>query len=365
MKHNNIDMTKDLKKYEQSIKRKHSFAWNPKFEEEFHTSLSKTLVLAIAIKTFEKLEWDIVYQDEETVEAKRKDRGIKWTEKITVSYNYGKVKVSSVFLEGVWDFGRNSLRVKLFIHAFAEIERGFDKAALAELEKETERKNNLDDYEIPTELPLPRKSRKPNIWIPIAGATLTALFFGYVLAYLAVEGFNIMILSAIIIGITLAFILKYLVRISNYVDFSKLKLIIIGSIIIIYASNQCLQYQIMVERYPGYPIGFFEFMKIKMETGFYLKSVDIGWILLLVIGAIQLIGSYSFCMLLFPAKLLKFQLERIPPEVVNFTYYHFVKGKNEEQIRAELSKMGWTEKLDQDEVFISLGALEATIDFNR
>jgi len=360
-------MTNDLEKYEQSIKRKHSFAWNPKFEEEFHTNLSKTLVLAITIKTFEKLEWDIVYQDEESVEAKRKDRGIKWTEKITVSYHYGRVKVRSVSLDGVWDFGRNSLRVKLFIHAFAEIEKEFDKTALAELEKETKRKNNLDDYEIPTELPQPRKSKKPNVWIPAAGATLIALLLGYALASLAVEGIYLLFFFEFLVGFALAFAFKYLVKLSNYADFSKLKLILIGSIITVYASNQYFQYQIIMERYADadFSIGFFEFMKIRLEQGIRFRSLDTGWIGLIAVWVIQLVFTYWFSMIRFPANLIKFQLERIPPEVVNFTYYHFVKGKNEEQIRAELSKMGWTEKLNQDEVFISLSALEATIDFNR
>ena len=168
-------MLEDLEKYEQSIKRTHSFAWTPKFEEEFYTNLNKTLVIAIAIKTFKKLKWNIVYEDEESVEAKRKDRWNKWTEKITVSYNYGRIKVKSVSLEGMWDVGRNSLRVKLFIYAFEEIEKGLNKTALADLEKETERKNNLDDYIIPSELPQPKKRKNPNVWIPIIGATFLAL----------------------------------------------------------------------------------------------------------------------------------------------------------------------------------------------
>ena len=99
-------MTEELEKYEQTIRRKHSFAWTPKYEEEFQTNLSRTLVSAIAIKTFERLEWDIVYQGEESIEAKRKDRWNRWTEKITVSYNYGKVKVKSVSLNGsFWGLG--------------------------------------------------------------------------------------------------------------------------------------------------------------------------------------------------------------------------------------------------------------------
>ncbi|MDR0230692.1 MAG: hypothetical protein LBI82_01045 [Dysgonamonadaceae bacterium] len=358
-------MTEELIKYEQSVKRKHSFAWTPKFEEEFYTNLNKTLVIAIAIKTFEKLEWDVVYQDEESAEAKRK-KWNQWTEKITVSYNYGKVKVKSVSLGNeMWDMGRNSLRVKLFIHAFAEVEKEFDKESLANLEKEVERANNLDDYVIPTELPQPKERKNPNIWIPIVGATFIALLLGYTLAFLSVEVTYIIFLFEVLIGLALAFAFKYLVKLSNYADFSKLKLILVGSIIIVYVSNQYFQYQIITAKFIDFPINFFDFMKIRLEQGFYIKSLNTGWIGFVVVWIIQLVLTYWISMLRFAVNLIKFQLERIPPEVTNFAYYHFVKGKTEEQVRTELSNMGWNEKLDQDEVFESIGALQSATEFNR
>ena len=358
-------MTKDLEKYEQSIKKKHSFAWTPKFEGEFHTYLSATLVIAIAVKTFEKLEWDIVYQDEESVEAKRKDRWNKWTEKITVSCNYGKVKVKSVSLEGIWDIGRNSLRVKLFTHAFSEIEKGFDKAALADLEKETERANNLDDYVIPTELPQPRKRKKPNIRIPAAGAILIALLLGYTLAFLAVEGIYFICLFELLIALALAFAFKHLVKLSNYANFQKLKLILITSIIVVYVSNQYFQYQIITEQNYGFSIGFFNFIKLRLEQGYRIETLETGWIGFVAVFIIQLVLTYWISMAGLATNLTKFQLERIPPEVMNFAYYHFVKGKTEEQVRAELSNMGWKEEIDQDEVFASIGAMQNAMELNR
>ena len=358
-------MTEDLKKFERSIKRKHSFAWNPKFEEEFHTNLSKTLVIAIAIKTFEKLEWYIVYQDEESVEAKRKDRWNQLTEKIIVSYNYGKVNVKSVSLDGVWDAGRNSLKVKLFIHAFVEIEKEFDKEALANLEKETERANNMDDYVIPTELPQPKKRKNPNVWIPITGATLIALLLGYAFALLSTEGMYLLFLFESLVGLALAYSLKHLVKLSNYADFSKLRLILIGSIIVVYVSNQYFQYKILTERYADFSIGFFDFIKIRLEQGFILDSTNMGWIGFVVVWIIQLVFTYWLSMFFFAQNLLKFLIKRIPPEVVNFAYYHCVKGKTEEQIRTELSNMGWREKFDQDEVFESIDALQGATEFNR
>lgn len=363
-------MTEELKQYEKSIKRKHSFAWTPKFEEELHTDLNKALVIAISNKTFEKLEWDIVYQDKESIEAKRKDEWGSWTEKITVSYNDGKVKVKSISLEGMWDFGRNSLRVKLFMYAFAEIEKEFDKESLVNLEKEIEKADNMDNYIIPSELPQAKQRKNPNIWIPIIGATLTALMLGYLVALLSIEELYVIFLFELLVGLALAFVLKYLVKLSNYTDFSKLKLILISSIIVVYASNQYFQYQIITTKFLDFPIGFFDFMKIRLEQGFQIKSLNIeslntGWIGFVVAWIIQLVLTYWISMLRFSVNFIKFVMERVPPEVVNFAYYHFVKGKTEEEVRIELSKMGWSEKPDQDEVFESIGALQDAWNFNR
>lgn len=48
-------MTDDLEKYASSIKKKHSFSWTPKFEEEFRTQISQIVFVPIAVKAIEKL----------------------------------------------------------------------------------------------------------------------------------------------------------------------------------------------------------------------------------------------------------------------------------------------------------------------
>src|SRR5690606_7861444 len=127
-------MTPELKLYEKSLKRSHSFGWTPKHEEVIKTSLNKKVFVPIVIKVFEKLCWDVVHQDELSAEAKRSGDWKRWTEKITVSYEYGNVRIKSVSLDnGMWDAGRNSKRVRLFIHAFQEMEKEYDAVAIAEL----------------------------------------------------------------------------------------------------------------------------------------------------------------------------------------------------------------------------------------
>lgn len=359
-------MNEELKKYESTIKKKHSFNWTPKFEEEFRTDLSKTVLVPIVIKTFEKLEWDLVFRDEISAEAKRKGDWDRWTEKISVTYEYGKVKVKSVSLGNeMWDNGRNSKRVRLFKYAFQQTEKEFDKEALKELEKEVERKNNWDDYEIPESLPLPQKRKKPKLWIPIVGGLLTSLVLGYVIAFLSVKAIYIIVLFEVGVAIVMGFVLKQLIKVSNYTFYEHLHNLLIGMVLITYISNQYFQYQIILnENYPQ-TFSFWEFIQAKFEVGLTIKSLNTGWIGLLISWALQLVITYFIGVLKLSTSLISYSLERVPMEVVDFAYYHFVKEKTEDQVRAELTKMGWNNTQDQDEVFESIGALQGATEMNR
>jgi len=133
-------MEEKYKQYEKTIKKEHNFGWTPKYVSEFSTILSAKEFIVIAEKTFKDLGWDIVYQDDKTIEARRKEKAFgmeRWTEGITAKFEYGKIKVKSVTLGNeMWDVGRNSKRVKLFFYAFQEIEKSFNKEELQSLIKE-------------------------------------------------------------------------------------------------------------------------------------------------------------------------------------------------------------------------------------
>ena len=60
---------------------------------------------------------------------------------------------------------------KIFNCLSAMEEKEFDKEALAELEKEVEKTNNWDDYEIPESLPQPKERKDPKLWIPLLGGS--------------------------------------------------------------------------------------------------------------------------------------------------------------------------------------------------
>jgi len=359
-------MTKELKQYEKSIKKKHSFNWTPKFEEEIRTDLNKTVIIPIVVKTFEKLGWDLIYQEETIAEAKRKGDWNRWTEKIAVSFDFGKLTIKSLSLGNeMWDNGRNSKRVKLFIHAFQEIEKEFDRETLAELEKEVEKTNNWDDYEIPNNLPQPKIRKEPQIWIPIVGGLITSLLLGFIVAFLSVKGIYIIGLFEVGVAIVMGFMLKQFIKLSNYTFYDYLHYLLIGMILITYISNQFFQYQIILNENNFQPFSFLEFIQARFEAGITIKKLNTGWIGLLISWVLQLVITYFIGILRLSSSLISYSLERVPMEVVDFAYYHFVKEKTEDQVRDELSKMGWNEKQDQEEVFESIGAMQGATEMNR
>lgn len=359
-------MTEELKKYESTIKKKHSVAWAPKYEEEFSTHLNQIVFIPIVKKAFENLGWDIVYNDQNSVEAKTKRDLWQWGQKITVAYDHGKVKVKSVSLGNeFWDIGRNSKRVKLFIYAFKQTEKEFNKEALTELEKQTEKANNWDDYKIPESLPKPKERKEPKLWIPIIGGLLTALLLGYIVAFLSVKGIYIIGLFEAGIAFAIGLAMKFLIRTSNYTNYDILNYLLVVMVILVYASNQYFQYQIILSEQLYEPIGFIDFIHLRLKAGLTIKSINTGWIGLVISWILQLGITYGIGMLRLASNLTAFQLERVPMEVVDFAFYHFVKEKTESQVRSELSKMGWTEEYDQNEVFASIGALQGATELNR
>lgn len=362
-------MSDIFKNYEKTIKKKHSVNFTPRYKEQFTVSVNKTLFVAISEKAIEKLGWDLVYKDENNIEAKRKEKSLgveRWTEAITASYEYGNVVVKSESLGNeIWDMGRNSKRVKLFIYAFEETLRAFDRQSLNELEKEIEKKNNWDDYVIPERLPQPNQAKKPSSIIPIIGGLLVSLILGFVIAFVSVKGMYFIGLFEFLVATIIAFAMKHLIKISNFTDFNVLKYLLAAMILLIYLSNQYLQYELILNENNYSRIGFWEFLKIRFSNGLTIKELNTGWIGLVISWVLQLGLTWLFVYLKIVSVLIKYTTERVPIEVVDFTYYHFVKEKTEEEVRNELAKKGWTDKINQDEVFEAIGGFQNATELNR
>lgn len=362
-------MEESLKIHEKTISKKHSFGFTPKFEEEFRTSLNEKLFISLAEKTFENLNWDLTYKNDKTIEAKRKESSFgveKWTEAISIEYSHGKVLAKSKSLGNeIWDNGRNSKRVKLFIHAFKETENSFDKESLDKLEIAIDRKNNWDDYIVPENLPEPNEIKKPNFSIPLVGGFISSILLAFIIAEISINVIYVIGLFEFLVALAIAFSLKYLIAISNFTEFKKLQYLLIGIIILTYALNQYFQYEIILRENNYERIGFVEFIKIRFEQGLIIKKTNTGWIGLLISWILQLVITYYIGLSKLISNIASYQLNRIPREVVDFAFYHFLKEKTEKEVRNELSQKGWTEKQNQDEVFEAIGAINTTTELNR
>lgn len=359
-------MTEELVKFEKSIKRKHRFGFTPKYEEEVNTKLNNIVIIPILIKCFERLGWTVIYQDEKSVEGNKEKDLWEWGNKIKVTFEFGKIKVKSISLGNeFWDIGRNSLRVKLFIHVFKEIEEGFDQESIKELETATERANNWEDYKIPESLPQPMKSKESQIWIPIIGGIITALILGLILAFLSVKVIYIIGVYEVGVAFAIGFAFQFLIKFSNYTNSDILNYILIGVVVITYLSSQYFQYQIILNQEEFESFSFGEFMKVRFELGLTIKSLNTGWIGLVLSWLVQLIITYLIGVLRLTSSILTHLIEKVPMEVIDFALYHFVKDKTEEQVRSELAKMGWIEKQNQDEVFESIGAIQGAREWSK
>lgn len=354
-----LQMENIFKNYEKTIIRKHSIGFTPKYKEEFRTFVNEVLFIAISEKTVEKLGWDLVYKDDYSIEAKRKDTGWmndRWTEIITVNYKNGEVSVKSESLGNeIWDNGKNSKRVKLFIYAYQETLKTFNIQALKDLEKEIEKKNNWDDYIIPETLPKPIPAKIPNITLPIIGGIFISLITGFLVACLSIKGLYFIGLFEFLVAIALVFVMKYLIKFSNYTDFNKLLYLLGGMIVLTYVSNEYFQYEIILNMNNLERIGFWSFLKIRFLHGFTVNKINLGWIGWIIIWIVQLGLTGIFVYFRLASVLTKYVIERVPAEVVDFAFYHAVKDKSEEEIRTELANKGWSHAQSQNEVFEAIG----------
>lgn len=359
-------MTDDFKQFEDSIKKVHSFGWTPKFESEIHTSLNSKIVMAIVVKAIEKLDWEIRYNDELFVKADVKGAMDIASENVSITYDFGKLKIISEAAGNEYmDWGRNSKRVKLFIYAFEQTVKEFDREALRDLEIQVERANNWDDYEIPESLPQPKPCKTPRFGIQIIGGVLTAIIFGGFFAFLCVKSVYIVGLYEILVAFGLAFVLLKLIKLSHYTFFDNLHYLLISMILLTYIANQYFTYHISFSDLDALDFSFLEYIDLKWSNGLTVKGFNTGWIGLFLSWCVQLGFTYLFALIKLAGGVSTIQIERIPEEVVNFAYYHLIKGKTEDQINQELSKMGWSEAQDQIEVFEAIGAIWGAIEYNK
>ncbi|MFK8037979.1 MAG: hypothetical protein AB8B74_06800 [Crocinitomicaceae bacterium] len=356
-------MSPEIQKLEDSIKRVNRIGFTPKFKDSFQTKLSISAFIAIGLKTVEKIGWDIVYYDETSIEAKRKNDSDSWTEKITIIYDTGNVNVQSVSLgQEMIDFGKNSKRVKLFHLVYIDLTASISKEEIIEFTKNLKKESEWTDYIVPESLPAPKKYRLPNIYIPILGALITSLLLGYILSYCIGVGFYIIGLFDIGIGFIIGFMLSQLIKLGNYTHYGHLRVILIGSLLIILLSCQIFLY---INFPSSYNVNFISYMKLRLDAGLIIKNLNTGWIGLVLSWFILLFFGYLIGLQKLIGGILIYQMNRVPDEVTMHTYYLFAQGKSDDAIRTELSKYGWSNSNDQDYVFETVAANQSANDIGR
>jgi hypothetical protein len=157
-------MEQKYKDFEKTIKKKVSFNFTPKFKEYLEIpGINPRLIIELAQKAVEALDWEVIYVDETTLEAHTSKSNWSANYAIKISINHlGRMEVKSESMGNeIIDFGANSKRVKLFIYAFQDIMSDYDQSSLNELQKQVERDDKMSDYVIPESLPLPAKLKLP------------------------------------------------------------------------------------------------------------------------------------------------------------------------------------------------------------
>ena len=364
----NTEMNIEYENLQSSIKRKYSFKYKPEFSESFKTDIKENQIIPLIIEVFEKLEWPIVFRDDKSVEAKRKGDWNKLTEKITITKKAsGRIVVHSKTIEGNFiDFGKNSKRTGLFIAVFQKLVIDYKESGkLSELEAEFEKQNNWADYEIPTELPKPKEFGSPNLALSIFGGLVIAILFGLLIAFLTVKFTYIIGIYEFGIGLGIGYLFGQVLKKTNYIEFRPIQFIVGGMMIVIFITNQLIQYQLIIEENNISGLGFFEFMKMRFEHGLTIKDLNTGWIGLSLSWIFQMVFPYFLAVSNVAGITANYMIEKIPEKVLEYTIYLFDTEKSESEVRAELAQKGWNKKTDQDAIFQAIAEINGFHQMNR
>jgi hypothetical protein len=361
-------MNLELENLQSTVKTKYSFKYKPEFSESFKTDLKDNQIIPLIIEVFEKLEWSIVFTDKKSVEAKRKNDWNKLTEKITITKkSSGRIEAHSKTIEGNFvDFGKNSKRTGLFIALFQKLATEYQESGkLTELETEYEKQNSWAEYEIPSELPSPKEFGKPNLNLSIIGGFVIAILFGLLIAFLTVNFTYFIVLYEVGIGLGVGYLFGQVLKKTNYIEFRPIQFIIGGMMVVMFFTNLFTQYQLIITENNISGLGFFEFIKLRFESGLTIKDLDTGWIGLSLSWIFQIVLPFFIAQAKVAGITMNYMIEKIPEKVLEYTIYLFEMDKSESEVRIELAQKGWNKKSDQDEVLEALRAVSGFHQSNR
>ncbi len=361
-------MEQIYKDFEKTIKKNVSFRFTPKYSENLELpGVNPRLIIEVVQKVVEALDWEVIYMDDSSLEANTTKS--KWSANyaVTISLNHvGRMEVKSVSTGNeMIDFGANSKKVKLFIYAFQDIFGKYDQSALNELQKQVDKEDKMSDYVIPETLPQPVTLKTPNRLIVWIGGLLFSIAAAYLTALISYHGIYIIGIFEIVTAWLAAFCIKKLLKLSNFTDLKSYMQLVAVMTTIIFIGEQFFQYLIFIID-TGYTfMSFFDFMSEKIAAGINYKNLNMGPIGLIVSWGLEIFLLYIFLKILVLQKVVIYMATRVQPEVVDFAKYYFVQGKTEDEVKAELSKMGWNTDLHHQMVWDAFGGITGILQFRR
>ncbi|WP_289056132.1 hypothetical protein [Carboxylicivirga marina] len=343
---------------------KHSFGFSPKYIEEVTPKISTRAYIEIAKKAYEKLDWELIYENDSELNGLRCNDFGSVKEKISISVTDAKkIKIQSKSENGIWDMGNNHKRVKTFIETFDSILDSITEEEIKQIEEKAIAKDNWDDYVIPEKLTPPLKYKEPFIPSLIIGYLLLALGLGYIISLLSLNGLYVLFLFEVLVGLILAYSLKIFLPLSGYTDFKNIKMIILGSIILLFLSNQFFQFLHFQKEYTELTFG--TFISERLKQGFLLKGINIGTVGQIAIWVFQIGFSYLIAYINVLKIIIGYTIDRVPDDVINFAIYNMAKNKTESEIKIELSKKGWKNEIEHEVVFEAIGCIYGGQQINR
>ena len=226
-------------------------------------------------------------------------------------------------------------------------------------ETEVKKIQTWDDYLVPETLSMPTETKNLDVKILVIGSLIIALILGFLLSFVFINKAYVVGIMDLLIGTIILFVIKHLIKLSNYTNFVNLQWLLITMLVLVYLSSQYFQYKITLNDTNF--SGFWAFLNFRYSEGLTMKKFNFDWIFLIIEFGSTLFLSH---LKLFDI-LIAYSMERVPSDVVDFAYYHSIKGKSEEGVRKELTKKGWSDVKNQAEVFAAIEAYQNTDKLNR
>lgn len=313
------------------------------------TSLPRDIVMSSAERAVKILYWEIIISEKDCLRAIRSN-DYKGTEEVTIIYCDGELTIECRLLESSLEFQRKSKRINEFKLAFNEITQELVSSEKIEEElqytKELERQT---EYVVPESLSKPPVIKEQKWFYFIQGTLLLTSILGCLLAMFSSFIYYIFLFDSAI-GVAVAFVYAFLVKKSNVSNFKKIIISGFISILTIYFLSQLIRFLFIVNKHNIIDASIFDYFQEKFNAGIQIEDFDLGSIGLVVAWLVELATSLGSFYLYFSMKFTKIELEKIPSDVLDFVAYLIDEGKNDSEIRNELSRMGWTDIENQNSV---------------